>query len=86
MAEVAWPSEHPIRDANRASPYRDPPMAVEFEELELPFDEPVDVLAACVVTRDPLATFPWCPLCDGELTPEHAHFRCTCGWRDSCCD
>ena len=32
-------------------------------------------------------TFPECPLCNGELTPEHAHFKCrSCGWRDSCCD
>lgn len=40
----------------------------------------------CVVNRDPLGTFPCCPLCGGELRPEHAHFRCACGWRDSCCD
>lgn len=40
----------------------------------------------CVVNRDPLGTFPCCPLCGGELHPEHAHFRCACGWRDSCCD
>jgi len=32
-------------------------------------------------------TFPECPLCGGDLTPEHAHFKCRgCGWRDSCCD
>ncbi|MEY2438124.1 MAG: hypothetical protein QOF97_2960, partial [Acidimicrobiaceae bacterium] len=32
-------------------------------------------------------TFPCCPQCDGDLQPEHAHFRCvSCGWRDSCCD
>ena len=31
--------------------------------------------------------FPECPLCGGELHPEHAHFKCGgCGWRDSCCD
>jgi hypothetical protein len=32
-------------------------------------------------------TFPECPLCGSDLTPEHAHFKCrSCGWRDSCCD
>ena len=69
-------------------------MRVEFEELELPFDE-VGAFAVgavsrarptCVVARDPLGTFPCCPLCGGELRPEHAHYRCACGWRDSCCD
>jgi hypothetical protein len=63
---------------------------VEFEELELPFDEAVDDVAApvarCSINRDPLGTFPCCPLCGGELRPEHAHYRCACGWRDSCCD
>jgi len=63
---------------------------VEFEELELPFDEVVDAVATpvapCSINRDPLGTFPCCPLCDGELRPEHAHYRCACGWRDSCCD
>ena len=53
--QAAWPSQDAIRDANRASPYRDPPMAVEFEEhydeLELPFDDPVDVAAG--LRRDP---------------------------------
>lgn len=70
-------------------------MAVEFEELELPFAdleptapaaEPVSVPSCGVMTRDPLGTFVCCPLCGGELRPEHAHFRCACGWRDSCCD
>jgi hypothetical protein len=40
--------------------------------------------AAC---RSPLGTFSECPLCGGDMAPEHAHFRCgACGWRDSCCD
>ncbi len=55
----------------------------EFEELELPFDAPA---VSCTIARDPLGTFPCCPLCGGELRPEHAHYRCACGWRDSCCD
>jgi hypothetical protein len=59
---------------------------VEFEELELPFDEVVDDVPVCRIARDPLGTFPCCPLCGGELKPEHAHYRCACGWRDSCCD
>jgi hypothetical protein len=75
---------------------------VDFEELELPFDDLVadgpdaaaevpgeaGVAAApvCRIARDPLGTFPCCPLCGGELRPEHAHYRCACGWRDSCCD
>ena len=68
-------------------------MPVEFEELELPFDDlVVDVVEiaadvpVCRIARDPLGTFPCCPLCGGELKPEHAHYRCACGWRDSCCD
>lgn len=37
--------------------------------------------------RSPLGTFERCPQCEGEMRPEHAHFRCVdCGWRDSCCD
>ncbi|MSZ60825.1 MAG: hypothetical protein F2650_05600 [Actinobacteria bacterium] len=37
--------------------------------------------------RTRYGTFAECPLCTGDLTPEHAHFKCrTCGWRDSCCD
>jgi len=37
--------------------------------------------------RSPLGTYPECPLCGGDLFPEHAHFKCSgCGWRDSCCD
>ena len=50
-ARRAWPSQDAIRDAKRASPYRDPPMAVEFEELELPFDDPADVRPT--LRRDP---------------------------------
>jgi hypothetical protein len=64
---------------------------VQFEELELPFDDlvgerPTDGVPVCRINRDPLGTFACCPLCGGELRPEHAHFRCACGWRDSCCD
>jgi hypothetical protein len=58
----------------------------DFEVLELPFDLPAEGEVACVMTRSPLGTFPCCPLCGDELRPEHAHFRCACGWRDSCCD
>lgn len=62
-------------------------MAIEFEELELPFHEAeAQPVPGCVVNRDPMGTFPCCPLCGGELRPEHAHYRCACGWRDSCCD
>ena len=67
---------------------------LEFEELELPFDDVPELVeapteaavAVCRIARDPRGTFPCCPLCGGELRPEHAHFRCACGWRDSCCD
>jgi hypothetical protein len=61
-------------------------MAVTWDQLPLPFD---DVLAptACRLSRSPHATFASCPHCDGDMKPEHAHYRCvTCGWRDSCCD
>jgi hypothetical protein len=61
-------------------------VAIEFEELELPFSEEADLSPAVGSDRHPMATFPCCPLCDGELRPEHAHYRCACGWRDSCCD
>ena len=45
---------------------------------------PPAVGGAC---RSPLGTFAECPLCGGDLFPEHAHFKCKgCGWRDSCCD
>jgi hypothetical protein len=37
--------------------------------------------------RTKFGVFPECPLCGGDLTAEHAHFKCfSCGWRDSCCD
>lgn len=40
---------------------------------------------ACDTSR--FAVFASCPMCDGDMAPEHAHFRCvSCGWRDSCCD
>ncbi|MDH4276459.1 MAG: hypothetical protein OEW83_00085 [Acidimicrobiia bacterium] len=45
--------------------------------------------ADCAVTpsRSRYAVFEECALCGGDLTPEHAHYRCgSCGWRDSCCD
>jgi hypothetical protein len=55
---------------------------IRVEVLELPFEP-----AGCPLPRSPLGTFPACPMCGGELAPEHAHFRCgACGWRDSCCD
>jgi len=32
--------------------------------------------------RSRFGTFPECPLCGSDLTPEHAHFKCrSCGWR-----
>jgi hypothetical protein len=53
---------------------------VHWDQLELPF-------AAEGVSTCRYALFTECPLCGGDLAPEHAHFRCgTCGWRDSCCD
>ena len=62
----------------------------DYEVLELPFDaaasESPAPPAACRIDRNPLGTFPCCPMCGGELRPEHAHYRCACGWRDSCCD
>ncbi len=61
---------------------RTPELEWDYEVLELPFD----TAAECRINRDPLGTFPCCPLCGGELRPEHAHYRCACGWRDSCCD
>ena len=43
-----------------------------------------DVTGSC---RSVLGTYPECPMCGGDLFPEHAHFKCgACGWRDSCCD
>lgn len=72
-------------------------MPVDFEDLELPFDAAAEPLATaevaagpevpvCRINRDPRGTFPCCPMCGGEMRPEHAHYRCSCGWRDSCCD
>jgi hypothetical protein len=58
-----------------------PPIEPSPEPAELAVEVPV-----CRIARDPLGTFPCCPLCGGELRPEHAHYRCACGWRDSCCD
>ena len=61
---------------------------IVVEEPELPFPphevaEPVD----CRLASSVFATFECCPMCGGEMAPEHAHYRCgTCGWRDSCCD
>jgi hypothetical protein len=67
------------------------------EELELPFppfDRAAAPAAPAVPTaaarpgeQSPFSNFDCCPMCGGELAPEHAHFRCgSCGWRDSCCD
>jgi hypothetical protein len=58
-----------------------------IEELELPFPPPSPRVESCGWERSPFGTFDECPMCSGELAPEHAHFRCgRCGWRDSCCD
>jgi hypothetical protein len=60
---------------------------VAVEELELPFPPHEPVAAACRWERSPFGTFDCCPMCGGDMAPEHAHFRCgACGWRDSCCD
>ena len=58
------------------------------EELELPFPPfPSEAPPACELATNPFAVFEFCPMCGSEMSPEHAHFRCTsCGWRDSCCD
>jgi hypothetical protein len=59
--------------------------AIWWDQLELPFVD--DAPVAAVACLSPLAPFTECPLCGGDLAPEHAHFRCgACGWRDSCCD
>jgi len=29
---------------------------------------------------------PDCPMCGNEMQPEHAHYRCGCGYRDTCCE
>jgi hypothetical protein len=58
-------------------------VSLTWDQLELPFT----FERACVLDRSPLARFAECPLCGGDLAPEHAHYRCgACGWRDSCCD
>jgi hypothetical protein len=57
------------------------------EELELPFPPSPSPEPSCRWERSPFGTFAECPMCSGDMAPEHAHFRCTsCGWRDSCCD
>jgi len=59
-------------------------VTLTWEQLPLPF---APARSTCTLERSPLARFDACPLCGGELAPEHAHFRCGgCGWRDSCCD
>lgn len=51
----------------------------ESETLGLYDERPCDVNRYAIFTE--------CPLCGGELHPEHAHFKCrACGFRDSCCD
>jgi hypothetical protein len=63
------------------------PGTIDFEELELPFPTESVPATTCGLDRSPLAPFADCPLCGGDLAPEHAHYRCgACGWRDSCCD
>jgi len=82
---MAGAASHPWSPPSEPVPSTDVP--IDFEELQLPFDEsPSRELPTCVITRDPMGTFPCCPMCGGELHPEHAHYRCACGWRDSCCD
>ena len=77
-------SQHPIHGRRAGEPVPSAAVPIEFEELELPFDEVADGAAALRDRRAiPRGTFPCCPLCGGELRPEHAHFRCACGWRDS---
>ena len=57
------------------------------EELELPFPPVEAPVAPAPLECSRFGVFDACPLCGGELAPEHAHFRCgACGWRDSCCD
>jgi hypothetical protein len=70
--------------APRRAPRTLDAVRIVVEELELPF--PAPEVPACTIARDPLGTFPACPMCGGEMRPEHAHYRCACGWRDSCCD
>jgi hypothetical protein len=67
---------------------RMPRWSVDVEEPELPFPPHEGVAApTCHWERSPFSTFDCCPMCGGDMTPEHAHFRCgSCGWRDSCCD
>jgi hypothetical protein len=65
--------------------------SIVVEEPELPFpphERPAAAVAVgCRWERSPFATFDCCPVCGGDMAPEHAHFRCgACGWRDSCCD
>ena len=86
MARFAWRFRASHPRPTRGEPVPSAPVPIEFEELELPFDEVADRPPTCVINRDPMGTFPCCPLCGGELRPEHAHYRCACGWRDSCCD
>jgi hypothetical protein len=61
---------------------------VDVEEPELPFPpHEAAVPTLCHWERSPFGTFDCCPMCGGDMAPEHAHFRCGgCGWRDSCCD
>jgi hypothetical protein len=62
-------------------------MGVTWDQLELPWDDVAPAACATAAARATLGTFAECPLCGGDLVPEHAHFRCPgCGWRDSCCD
>ena len=63
------------------------PRPLVIEELELPFPPNEPAAPVCRWERSPFSTFEECPMCGGEMAPEHAHFRCgACGWRDSCCD
>jgi hypothetical protein len=53
----------------------------------MPTAEPVAHRTPARECHTRFGIFPACPLCGGDLHPEHAHYKCgTCGWRDSCCD
>lgn len=39
----------------------------------------------CGARPAPCDTSTICPACSSRMQPEHAHYRCACGYRDSCC-
>ena len=67
------------------------PLKVHRWQMEtcdhVPMSDDVAKSDAQTLCPNPYGIFHECPHCGGELSPEHAHFKCrTCGWRDSCCD